>query len=167
MPYMTDDEQACTSSENSNAKNIVEIRRTILHWLGRRDYSQHEIIQKLRLKKYPADSCKTVVAQLASAGLINEQRFTENYTHWRQGKGFGPIRIMQELQARGIPAEMIAEHIKITDNAWLIAAQGVWRKHFKSVPSDIKLRFKQMRFLQYRGFTREQIEYALGASPIE
>lgn len=124
-------------------------------------------MQKLRLKKYPVDASHMVVSKLAKAGLINEQRFTENYIYWRKGKGFGPVRIMQELQARGIPSEMIAEHIQITDNAWLIAAQGVWRKHFKSVSSDIKIRFKQMRFLQYRGFTREQIEDVLGASRIE
>ena len=141
---------------------LTKIRRTILRWLARRDYSQQEIIQKLKLKKYSIDAIYKVISNLAELGLINEQRFTENFIYWRKSKGFGPVRITQELQARGITPEMIAEHIKITDNTWLIAVQGVWHKHFKSVPSDIKLRFKQMRFLQYRGFTREQIENVLG-----
>jgi regulatory protein len=55
---------------------------------------------------------------------------------------------------------MIAEVTQITDNAWFAAAYKVWRKHFKGIlPTDFLLRAKQMRFLQYRGFTREQIEF--------
>lgn len=177
----------------------------MLYWLARRDYSQQEIAQKLKLKKYPADAIKTAITQLVESNLIDENRFTENYTRSRSGKGFGPLRIMQELQARGIAAEMIAEHVQIADNAWLAIAQRVWRKHFKSVPDDIypkqfdsrqgaseriegvykqymtdderacnaaenpsakgiRQRAKQIRFLQHRGFTQEQIKYALGSS---
>lgn len=92
-------------------------------------------------------------------GLINEQRFTENYIFWRQQKGYGPLRISAELQARGISSEMIAKQLQITDNAWFAQAQKAWQKQFKGkTPSDLKLRAKQIRFLQYRGFTREQIE---------
>ena len=39
----------------------------------------------------------------------------------------------------------------------------VWQKYFKNLSNDLKLRAKQIRFLQYRGFTHEQIEYALGS----
>lgn len=64
-----------------------------------------------------------------------------------------------ELQAKGVDQETIAELIDITDNAWFIQAQSVWQKHFKGrQPTDFKSRAKHMRFLQYRGFTREQIE---------
>ena len=35
---------------------------------------------------------------------------------------------------------------------------SVWQKRFRGVyPADIKNRSKQIRFLQYRGFTQEQI----------
>lgn len=142
-----------------------KIRRVILHWLTRRDYSQHEITQKLKSKGYSSEDFACVVADLAHAGLINEARFTESYIYWRRGKGLGPLRISMELQSRGISAEMIAEHLEITDNAWFTQAQNVWRKHFKGgIPADFKSRAKQMRFLQYRGFTREQIESVFGKS---
>jgi regulatory protein len=140
--------------ENEHAN----IRRTILNWLARRDHSQHEIAQKLKNKAYPPDIIHTIVGELAQQGLINEQRFTENYIYWRRGRGYGPLRISRELQTRGISAEMIAEHLNITDNAWLCEIRKVWQKHFKGkLPDDFKLRAKQMRFLQSRGFTREQI----------
>lgn len=90
---------------------------------------------------------------------MSDQRFAENYTHWRREKGYGPVRISQELKARGITDEMIAEQLEITDNAWFTEAYKVWKKRFKNkLPNDFKSRVKQMRFLQYRGFTQEQVD---------
>jgi regulatory protein len=96
---------------------------------------------------------------MSRSGLISDQRFAECYTRSRCNKGYGPLRISMELQARGISPETIAEVLQITDNTWLAEVQKVWRKHFKGrLPADFVNRAKQMRFLQYRGFTRDQIE---------
>ena len=136
------------------------LRRTALNYLTRRDHSQSELAQKLRGKKFPHDDIQAHIASLAQEGLLNDSRFAENYCRYRRAKGYGPLRISMELQARGINAETIAEVIQITDNAWFAEAERIWRKRFKSTaPKDLALRAKQMRFLQYRGFTREQIEH--------
>lgn len=136
--------------------------------LARRDYSRQEIAQKLKSKAFEENEIQTVVSQMAEQGLINEQRFTENYIHWRRQKGLGPLRISQELQARGIDTDLIAEQLEITDNAWFAEARKVWQKHFKGkIPADFGLKAKQKRFLQYRGFTREQIESVFGSKSIQ
>lgn len=143
-----------------------KIRQAILNLLARRDYSQRELLQTLQKKGHAADDIIPVLAGFVQTGLINETRFTENYIRWRAAKGYGPLRILQELQIRGITAEMIADQLQIADNAWFIAARQVWQKHFKgNMPKDFKNRAKQMRFLQYRGFTREQIADVF--SPVE
>jgi regulatory protein len=142
------------------------IRCVILRWLAQRDYSQQEIRQKLKSKQNIALNeieIDIILSDLMQAGFINESRYTENYIRYRRVKGYGPVRISLELQVRGIKDEMIAEHLKITDNAWFVEARHVWRKRFKmGQAADIKQRAKQMRFLQYRGYTQEQIKYALG-----
>lgn len=118
--------------------------------------------QKLIAKKYPYQDILTIVTRLVEAGLISDVRFTENYIRWRRGKGFGPLRITVELQARGVHAQVIAEQLQITDNAWFTEARNVWLKHFKGkVAHDLKSRAQQIRFLQYRGFTREHIQSLL------
>lgn len=92
-------------------------------------------------------------------------RFTENFIYWRRNKGYGPIHISNELKARGIPSEMIAEHLDITDNAWLIEVRKLWQKRFKNkAAKDFKSLAKQMRYLQYRGYTREQIDSVVPSS---
>jgi regulatory protein len=139
-----------------------KIRQVALRWLARRDYSQHEIAQKLALKGYPQDAIHHIINDLVTKGLIKDQRFAEHYRHWRQSKGFGPLRISAELQIRGVSTETIAEVIQITDNIWFTEARKVWQKHFKNKPpSDFHHRAKQMRFLQHKGFTREQITAAI------
>ena len=139
-----------------------KIRQTILYWLSRRDYSQHEIRQKLTTKGYTPEDITPVLSVFLEEGLINESRYAENLVHWRRNKGYGPLRVNQQLKAKGIPDEIIAEHLQITDNAWATAARQIWRKHFKGkLPKEYKERAKQIRFLQYRGFTRAHIESVL------
>lgn len=138
------------------------IRQTALSLLARRDYSEQEMASKLQAEGYSADAICLVITELTQNKLIDDYRFAENYVRKRRAKGYGPNRIHFELQARGINEELIAETLKIADNAWLIDAQSVWQKRFKSKgEKDFKTRAKQIRFLHYRGFTSEQIKSVL------
>ncbi|HVE44317.1 MAG TPA: regulatory protein RecX [Gammaproteobacteria bacterium] len=135
------------------------LRRAILRLLTRRDHSQQELLQKLLKKGHAKEAIFPLLAEFVTVGYLDEARYTQNYIAARRRKGYGPERIMLELQSRGVAPEVIAKQLDITDNSWLIEIQRVWRKRFKShAPHEFKDRAKQMRFLQYRGFTQEQIE---------
>lgn len=129
-----------------------------VRYLARRDHSHQELRQKLKQKDYTPSDIEAALQKLSQAGLLSDYRFAENYTKSRRRKGYGPQRIALELQEKGIPPEMIAEVLEITDNSWSSEVFQVWRKRFKGIqPKDFKERARQMRFLQYRGFTTEQI----------
>ncbi len=139
-----------------------DIRQAILNMLARRDYSEKDITQKLLGKKYPAEDIQPVIEHLIKEGLIKDSRFAESYSHARYNKGYGPLHIKMELQTRGISAEIIAEVLEIADNKWLDLVRKVWQKRFKGItPENYNELAKQMRFLQQRGFTQEQIESLL------
>ncbi len=138
--------------------SVNKARRKAIDLLSRRDHSRQELSQKLINKGHSAEIIKPLLDELHRKAYLNEARFVENYVYFRSQRGFGPLRILQELQARGIPAEIIAEHLNITDNAWLIGVRAAWKKQFGGkLATDFKTKAKQLRFLQYRGFTREQI----------
>ena len=138
----------------------MTIRQTALNLLARREHSEWELARKLRAKDFPDADIQTIITKLSQEGLLSNARFIENYIQSRLNKGFGPLRIRAELIERGLTEEFIEHHLNISDNAWFIAARGVWQKRFKGrLPNDFKSRAQQMRFLQYRGFTHEQIEY--------
>ena len=142
------------------------IRRAALALLARRDYSTQVLFQKLMMKHHAKEIVETVLQQLTASGYLSDLRFAEHYIHAKYKKGHGPLRIKFELQQQGISQEMIAEALKITDNAaddWLATARSLLQKHFKGKrPKDFREKAKQMRFLQYRGFTAEQIAAVLG-----
>jgi len=137
---------------------LSEIKRTAFILLARREHSTLELSRKLYRKDFDQPDIDTVLTQLHQENLLNDERFTETFIHARRAKGYGPLRIRMELTERGISQELIEHQLKITDNAWFEDVRKVWQKRFKnSVPQDPKSRAKHMRFLQYRGFTSEQI----------
>ena len=137
---------------------LNETRRKALDLLTRREHSELELHRKLLIKGHAISDIETTIQALRQEKLLSNTRFTECYIRHRREKGYGPLRIHAELIARGIPEDMIEHHLNIADNDWFAYAKKVWQKRFKnSVPRDLHERAKQMRFLQYRGFTTDHI----------
>ena len=118
---------------------------------------------RLKRKGYPADHIGTVLDQLAAAKLLSEARFVEQFIRQHAARGHGPIRIRLELSQRGVDAEVIEEALAASGEDWLASAREARRRKFgASLPGDFRQRAKQARFLQYRGFSAEQVRAALG-----
>jgi regulatory protein len=140
----------------------VKVRSLILEMLARREYSAWELKRKLGARKYQATLIETVLIDLSRDGLQSDQRFTENYIRSRAERGFGPRRIAAELRERGVSKTLIVDCLKQEEGQWDSQALESRHKRFGQAPPDsLKERDRQVRFLQYRGFTREQINHAL------
>ena len=142
------DEPACTS--------------VALALLARREHGRRELTRKLTARGFPAEVVAAVVAALESSGALAEARFTETFVRSRVGKGRGPQRIRSELAQRGVADADVATALGDADVDWLATARAVRRKRFGAdPPSDFRERARQARFLEYRGFSRDQIRAAL------
>jgi regulatory protein len=137
----------------------TKIRTLVYRILAQREAPSSKIEQKLLTKGFLPEDISSVLEALRQEGIVSDKRFTESYIRYRQNRGYGPLRIRQELQSQGLAKEMIEDQLDIADNAWFAEASRVWQKRFRGkLPVDLKERGKQFRFLQYRGFTQEQIE---------
>lgn len=126
--------------------------------LARREHSAAELFHKLRMRGYDEASIQAVIDALGKEGLQSDVRYTENYIHSRIEKGYGPVRIVQELRQKGINDELIQLHLAEQEPDWLELAGQVRMKRFgRNMPRDLKEQAKQSRFLQQRGFSGEQI----------
>jgi regulatory protein len=97
---------------------------------------------------------------LVAEGLQSDARFAENYARQRADKGFGPLRIGLELRQRGV--EVPADGLGDEASGWAERAARVRSRRFgKGRPGDLRERARQARFLEYRGFTAEQIRQSL------
>lgn len=139
-----------------------DVRLAAMRLLTRREHSCQELKQKLERKGFNAGLVEDITAQLQQEGLLSDVRFAESYQRSRCNKGYGPIRIQQELKQRGTSQEIISATVIEDDPEWFELARRVREKRFgKALPGSLPERMKQQRFLQYRGFNQQQLKYAL------
>jgi regulatory protein len=151
----------CDQQENPLAKEIKSLRQTSLKTLARREHSYWELQQKLLAKSENKQAIITVLDKLKSEKLLDDHRFAEAYIRMRSNRGYGPVRIQNELHHRGVTDVISDEIINNIKNEWPALAISVRKKRFGSnIPKDFNERAKQMRFLEYRGFTHDQIKAA-------
>lgn len=128
-----------------------------MNLLARREHSVAELVRKLSAD-FEYDDIIIAINKLTEKNLQSDQRFAENYLRYRSQRGFGYQKIRQEIKTRGVDAELISDALAESDIDWFALAAGVRCKRFgEKEPEDYKQRAKQQRFLQYRGFTHEQI----------
>ena len=109
-----------------------------------------------------------VVASFLAQGLLSDERFAESLVRSRRRRGFGPVRIRKELEDKGLECEAIGRWVDPRSADWLAEIERVRRQKFgDGAPRTWEERAKQARFLQYRGFTFEQIQQALNSRPTD
>ena len=139
------------------------VRTAALALLAGRDFGRAELARRLERRGYPVDKVAAVVEALTTERLLSEERFLEQFIRQRAGRGHGPVRIRVELRERGIADADIDEALEAAEQDWAAAAREARRRRFGvSPPGDYPARARQARFLQYRGFSADQIRAALG-----
>ncbi len=131
--------------------------------LAGRDFSRHELTERLLRKGYGAAVVEQAVASIVQEGFLQEDRFAEQFVSQRARRGHGPVRVRMGLREKGVEAEAIDNALGTTATDWIQAAREARRRKFGlEPPADLRERAKQARFLQYRGFSSDQIRAALG-----
>jgi regulatory protein len=139
------------------------VRTAALALLAGRDFGRQELAVRLTRKGYPRAHIAAVLDQLTAAKLLSEARFVEQFIRQHAARGQGPVRIRLELSQRGVEAEAVEEALAASGEDWVAAAREARRRKFgAALPGDFRQRAKQARFLQYRGYSAEQVRAALG-----
>lgn len=179
-------ESAVTATKLSKAVTPSSIRRAAMDLLARREHSRFELITKLtrrfRSSKVnpmyveaaePIDiepiDIEPIVLQLCEENLQSDERFAEVFVRYRMQKGQGPMRIVGDLKMRQVSEVFIDRYVYSDGIDWFEAAKTVKSKKygdtfFEDYLDQAKFRAKQQRFLQSRGFSIDQIQYAFSNS---
>jgi len=140
-------------------QDIKKVFESGLRSLARREHSTLELARKLRTKGFSQEHISQVLQELTMQGYLSDQRFTENYIRYRLNSGWGPVIIVQELLDKGVLQALIDEQMVLLAEDWVLRADQVRQKKFGSgLPKTFAEEVKQKRFLQYKGFTLDQID---------
>jgi len=138
------------------AVNPPTVKAKAVSLLAQREYSRQELSDKLKAADASSEEVEQALAQLAAKGLVDDARVVETLVNRRSSK-LGASRLRQELQAKGVSADMVAETMAELKGTELVRAQGVWQKKFGLLASSASERNKQARFLASRGFSGDVV----------
>ena len=150
--------------DEHRAGDPAAVRATAISLLGRREYARAELAAALQRKGFEQGPIAETLSELAGEGVLNDNRYTEALVRQLAGRGQGPARIRQALQEAGISPDQIASALEASQDWCQLAADTRRRKFGAARPTNWPERARQMRFLQYRGFSTDHIRSALGGS---
>ena len=138
---------------------MPDLRVRALQLLTRRDYSRAELQKKLAAHAESAEELARVLDTLQGERLLSDHRYATQRVTARAGR-YGDARLKQELRLKGVSDDDIAAALPEGGDE-TERCLAVWQRKFGQLAQTPEERAKQMRFLQYRGFSSEAIRRAL------
>ncbi|TQV76580.1 regulatory protein RecX [Aliikangiella marina] len=131
--------------------------------LGVREYAQKMILKKLTDKGFDNKIALQTLEFLVDNGWQSDQRFCESFIRGRVAKGQGYRRIKFELAQKGIDEQLSRNGFEQLEIDWQEVCNSVAIKKIATIKDirESKARLKVERFLQYRGFSNDQIRTAI------
>jgi regulatory protein len=136
------------------------INYAITRYLAAREHSRHELLNKLLRKEHDAQLSQQQIDKFSQADIQSDQRFAESLVRGRVNKGIGEQHIRSELKEHYIEQELVSQAFEVQDEDWFELALKVYiKKYGDTLAVSWQEQQKRSRFLQYRGFSYEQIHY--------
>ena len=152
--------------ENSDDQEY-KARSVALRLLARREHSRQELTLKLRQRHLDGSVISSVLDDYEDKGWLDDDRFSDVYARQRIDRGYGPLKVLAELQQRGIHhAPGCLDELAEAD--WIHSALLLREKRFglHDLSGEWDEKMRQARFLTRRGFTASQVERALEVSEL-
>lgn len=147
--------------ERQKQKNYV------LWLLSRQDYSTKQIERKLIQRNVDKSYIQELISWCQNHAFIDDARFCESYIIRQTNKLLGYQRIKADAYHKGLNQELFETIINEMEIDWYQLAQSAYNKKFSKINTslDYKEKAKRMRYLSYRGFNHDQIEFAMQSNP--
>lgn len=139
---------------------MSSLRLKALQLLSRREHSRAQLSERLLATGADEEEVASLLAALTSEGLLSDVRYAHARVRSRASR-FGNTRLGRDLQQGGVAAETI-EVALAEGGDELGRCLSVWQKKFGGhLPVSAAEKAKQLRFLQYRGFSSQVIQRVL------
>jgi regulatory protein len=156
-------DRACLAA----AEQLLVAQATALHYLAARPRTAHEVRQKLRRSGVADEVAEQVIARLQDRGVLDDAAYVHAYLTSRlTSRGYGPQRLRQELQQRGVGRALVEAAVQqdLAAEDVLAAARAQAAKRWPRLARATDLaqrRQKLWGFLRRRGFPAAIVQQVL------
>ncbi len=130
--------------------------------LGQREHGRRELERKLRRKGHDPVLIEQVMDYLLEHDLQSDERFAEGLIRSRVQRGYGPVKIRQELGAKGVAEGVLERQLTEPAEFWESVALESLAKKYGEPPGNRDEWAVQARYLARRGFPSDLIYRVLG-----
>ena len=133
--------------------------------LARRAHGSQELINKLKLRDYPADEIEEAIQRLFETGLLDDENFARSLVvELFARRGYGYHAVIMRLRQKGLTAEL-CERVTKQFFAELDGGelQAVMLRLIERRRSQEKDKNRLFAWLKRRGFRSDEITRALQA----
>ncbi len=139
--------------------NPADIRLAAMNLLARREHSLRELRTKLKRRFADDEKIDEQLSRLIEERLQSDVRFAQSYARQRISRGYGPVRLREELRERGVSEADVAAAMDEMEIDWCAVATDVMHRKFGTLAAiDLKEKARRHRFMQHRGFTAEHYQ---------
>lgn len=160
---LTADEQQALIRDD----RVAKAKARAFDYLAHKPRTETEVRRKLRQNEYSEPVIASVIERLQELSYLDDTQYAEQYVERRfASKGYGPVRIRQELRKRGIDrhlAETAVADFFEGENP-LAAAREKAQKRWPRIAREDdprKRRDKLYRYLKRRGYTYDTIRVVI------
>jgi regulatory protein len=137
---------------------LAKARASALGSLAMREHSVDELRVKLLNKNHDAELVEQLLDDLQQENLLSNERYACSFWRVRSEKGYGPMRIRQELQLKGISQALIDSALLEAELDFTELVKRVYQKKYRNQAiADFKDKQKRQAYLYRRGFGTELI----------
>ena len=136
-----------------------DARKRALSLLDKRDYSRKMLIDKLTGKGISPEDAAEVADWLTTIGVIDDARYAALVVRHYGMKGYGALRIREELFRRGVDRELWEDSLRELEDTDDTVYPVLEKKlHGSHKPEDME---RARSFLLRRGFPRDVVRSAI------
>jgi len=138
-----------------------DVKQKIYKYCAYQERTHHEVRNKLYEYGLGSDDVDQLITQLIGEGYLNEERFAKSFVGGKfRIKGWGRIKIIHELEAKGLTRNCIALGLKeIDETDYVETLQTLLKKKAAVVQIDDAFvrRDKIARYAIQKGFEPELV----------
>lgn len=142
-------------------KDYGKLKMYCIWLLSKRSYGRNELGKKLSVYAQNIEDVEKLLDEMEEYKYIDDNQYASSLLKSEVSKGRGKAKIAQVFKNKGVDIAKIDEELSGIN--WFKQALEIKIKKFGAkVETDQKLKAKQIRYLQYRGFGFDVIMKVVG-----
>lgn len=160
-PGMEIDERELPALSEESRRHAARVKAVQI--TGKRSLSRAELIRKLGKKGFSEEDSAAAADWLSDLGVLDDAAYAEMLVRHYRAKGFGDLRVREELRRRGLDRDLAASVLEENTQDASDAVAAFLKQKLRGAQLNEETKRKLSAALMRRGYTWAEIQSGFSA----